>query len=156
LAIENHFLICRIQNSRLRSLAFHLTASGWLTFPLKRAGVKFTFKISRYLLQSIRSRLTVVPNPDGAWRRDGKEIFYVAPGNKLMAVPVRITEKSVEVSTPSVLFDIGPNPSTTTNGTRQQYDVTADGRRFLVNVAADATSDTPLTVVSNWLAAAKR
>jgi hypothetical protein len=39
-------------------------------------------------------------------------------------------------------------------GYRQQYDVTADGQRFLVNVGADATTST-MNVVSNWLAAAR-
>jgi hypothetical protein len=39
-----------------------------------------------------------------------------------------------------------------------EYDVTADGTRFLINTAAGAAalSAPPLTVVTNWLAAAKK
>ena len=34
-----------------------------------------------------------------------------------------------------------------------QYDVTADGQRFLVLVPTDSTGQTPLTVVVNWQSA---
>ncbi|HUA62427.1 MAG TPA: protein kinase, partial [Verrucomicrobiae bacterium] len=40
------------------------------------------------------------------WRRDGKELFY-RQGTKLMAVPIRLTETSVESGKPQELFN-GP------------------------------------------------
>ena len=36
---------------------------------------------------------------------------------------------------------------------RNQYDVTSDGQRFLVNVPAADPSTMPITVVVNWLKA---
>ena len=83
------------------------------------------------------------------WRRDGKEIYYVAPGGKLMAVPVKLGppfEPGVAVP----LFDIN------TAGT-YSYDVAADGR-FLVNsVAEQNSSSSPrITVVTNWFASLKK
>ena len=59
-----------------------------------------------------------------------------------------------EVGTPEALFDsrmlVGPNA--------HQYDVTADGKRFLVAAlgGADATTAPPLTVVVNWLGGLKK
>jgi Tol biopolymer transport system component len=88
------------------------------------------------------------------WRRDGKEIFYLSPDNVLMAVSVRTTDKTVDVSKPVPLFNIGAGPSGLVGyGTRQQYDVTADGQRFLVNANITQANENPVTVVWNWLAA---
>lgn len=88
------------------------------------------------------------------WQRDGKEIFYLSPDNVLMAVSVRITDKTVDASRPVALFNAGPGPSGLAGyGTRQQYDVTADGQRFLVNTNITQTNENPVTVVWNWLAA---
>jgi hypothetical protein len=55
------------------------------------------------------------------WRRDGKEIFYVSPDNKVVAVPLRTTDGSVDVSAASVLFGIGAGPVPNAYGGRQQY-----------------------------------
>jgi hypothetical protein len=88
------------------------------------------------------------------WRRDGKEIFYLSPDNVLMAVSVRTTEKTVDASKPVALFNTGPGPAGLVGyGTRQQYDVTADGQRFLVNSNVSQASENPVSLVLNWLAA---
>ena len=82
------------------------------------------------------------------WRRDGKEIYYVTLDGKLMAAPVRLTEKGVERGAPSELFEIGvSSPAGVGYGMRQQYDVTADGQRFIVNMPADQTVESPITVI---------
>ena len=41
------------------------------------------------------------------WRRDGKELFYLARDGRLMAVTVRGGAAGVEVDLPSALFDTG-------------------------------------------------
>jgi serine/threonine protein kinase len=82
-----------------------------------------------------------------AWRRDGKEIFYVAPDRKLMAVPVK-TEPAFEATTPQTLFEAG-------NGA---YIPSPDGQRFLVVVPAggEAAQAPSLTVVTHWQAGLKK
>jgi eukaryotic-like serine/threonine-protein kinase len=91
------------------------------------------------------------------WRRDGKEIFYVSADNVLMAVSVQTTDKAVVAAKPVALFNTGPGPSgLVAYGTRQQYDVTADGQRFLVNSNATQGNENPLSVVWNWQAAFNR
>jgi Tol biopolymer transport system component len=89
------------------------------------------------------------------WRRDGKEIFYVSSDGKLIAVPVHTTDRTVDTSTPSVLFNLDVGPPPTPYGIRQQYDATADGQRFIVNVPANAGDETSVTVLWNWPAALK-
>ena len=51
-----------------------------------------------------------------------------------------------------VLFDV--RPGNTTSG--YQYDVTADGQRFLVNTSVEQKVSSPITVVLNWTAGLKK
>ena len=84
--------------------------------------------------------------------RSGKELFYYAADGQLMAVPMRLGDKAVQVGAPVPLFKarmlLGP---VTSLGFNPQYDVTADGQRFLLNVPVD-DSISSVTVVLNWTA----
>jgi serine/threonine protein kinase len=90
------------------------------------------------------------------WRRDGRELFYIAADKKMMAVPVR-SGSTLELGTPQALFE---SPSylagTVLSAWRKQYDVTADGQRFLLNVLVSEPPPSPITVVLNWTAGLKR
>jgi hypothetical protein len=86
------------------------------------------------------------------WRRDGKEIFYLAPDNKLMAVVVNGQGSGFEVGALRPLFDTrAPRINL-----RSAYDVSPDGQRFLVNTLADGTASAPITLVVNWPALLKK
>ena len=90
---------------------------------------------------------------DPVWRRDGKELFYLGADRKLMSV-VSKGGAAFESSVPSALFDthIGSlNPDY-----RNQYAVSSDGSRFLVNVVPERSSSSPITVVLNWTGLLKR
>ena len=71
------------------------------------------------------------------------------PDFTLMAVSIRPGDSSLEVSTPTRLFQLrrgfGDSPG-------RNYNVAADGR-FLVNVTA---TDAPITVILNWAAGLKK
>ena len=81
------------------------------------------------------------------WRADGAELFYVSLDRRVVSVPVAYASNGLELGTPRSLFEVtlagGENSMT------HQYDVAADGRRFLVNVVRDATMP-PLSVVLRW------
>ena len=89
------------------------------------------------------------------WRRDGKELFYIATDGTLMAVDVK-TAPAFERGNPHALFD----PQIRDGGTTQlvfRYDVAPDGQRFLVNTEGQAeTVAEPITVVLNWQAGLKK
>jgi eukaryotic-like serine/threonine-protein kinase len=76
------------------------------------------------------------------WRRDGRELFYVAADNTLMSVPVTSSGSRFEVGAAHPLFranlDLG-----------FVYDVSPDGSRFIMNTAAPETT-APITLVENW------
>jgi eukaryotic-like serine/threonine-protein kinase len=90
------------------------------------------------------------------WSRSGKELFYMTDEGTLMAVDVREDATTLQASTPRVLFKT--NAALTDHvGYHYEYDVTADGQRFLVNERLTPTGQgAPLTVVLNWLAELKK
>lgn len=81
------------------------------------------------------------------WRADGREIFYINPtDNTLMAAAVNGRGSSFQVGAVKPLFSVAQR-----TGTRYQYDVTPDGKRFLVNfLLRQQELTTPITVVVNW------
>ena len=84
------------------------------------------------------------------WRRDGQELFYLAPDAELMAVPVK-GETDIEIGRASALFRT-QLPTWATGGSaewRTSYDVAADGQRFLL-INPPEQHDPPITVILNW------
>jgi Tol biopolymer transport system component/predicted Ser/Thr protein kinase len=85
------------------------------------------------------------------WRRDGTEIFYLAPDNKLMAAAVNGKGGSFEVGVVKPLFE------TNTFRARYSFAVSPDGQRFLmINTTKQQVSSAPITVVLNWTAGLKK
>jgi len=86
------------------------------------------------------------------WNKNGKEIFYVSLDSKMMAALVKLSTdgQSLETGTPAALFPVriagGPLPGVN----KQQYAVSSDGQRFLVNLAVDNGAASPITLIYNW------
>jgi Tol biopolymer transport system component len=81
------------------------------------------------------------------WRRDGKEIFFMAPDRKIMAADTKLEGDIFEAGVPKVLFQTNvvsyPNP-------RNVYDVSADGQHFVIITPPEEATSTPIAVVTNW------
>ncbi len=86
------------------------------------------------------------------WRGDGKELFYLSPESKMMAVPVK-TGPDFDPGTPVVLFQANPREMLATSE-QFSYEVSQDGQKFLINTHLK-TATTPLSVVLNWSAQPK-
>ena len=82
------------------------------------------------------------------WRSDGRELFYIAPDDSLIAVPIAVSESSVQVGRPQRLFKTRRKVMSTRFG--YSYDVAPDGRRFLINTSPAPRPPSPLTVVMHW------
>jgi Tol biopolymer transport system component len=90
------------------------------------------------------------------WRGDGKELFYLGADGHLMAVSIKLQSTTAEVGSPVSLF--ATNAAGVTLGIvgRNQYLVTRDGQRFLVNQPSQPGFSAPITVVLNWTASLRR
>ena len=111
-----------------------------------------------------RPEIYVRPFPDGAgkwqasviggtqprWRSDGKELYYVEGQGALMAVPVA-TEPGFTLGQPQQLFE---TPDLVRLGGAPQYDVSADGQRFItiapVEDGDEEAAPPTIRVVENW------
>jgi Tol biopolymer transport system component len=79
------------------------------------------------------------------WRDDGREIYYLAPDSRIMAVPTEIGE-GFSAGGPEALFQARLQPAIL----RTRYRPTPDGQRFLTLAPLGQHSILPTTVVLNW------
>jgi Tol biopolymer transport system component len=84
------------------------------------------------------------------WRRDGKELFYISPDSKMMAVEVN-TAGVFQSGEPHALFQTDIVDTGIRTGP-MSWDVAPDGR-FLV--ITESSIDPSVTVVLNWRAGLK-
>jgi Tol biopolymer transport system component len=83
------------------------------------------------------------------WRPDGKELFYIAPDGKLMALEIDTTTdpQQVVLGRRSALFTPPIISNLMTSAYGPQYAVSQDGQHFLVATAPRADS---VTIIRNW------
>ena len=80
------------------------------------------------------------------WRRDGKELYFVADDRKFYAAAIPGSATSpADFAVPTFLFDMRANVF----NTRNSYIPAPDGQRFLINLLLDG-DDVPINVVQNW------
>jgi len=88
------------------------------------------------------------------WAGNGREIFFLSPEGKIMAVPVR-AGAGFDAGAPVALFQANPRESVALSD-QVRYDVNQNGQRFLINTQVKNTETQPLTVVLDWDAGLKK
>jgi Tol biopolymer transport system component len=86
------------------------------------------------------------------WRQDQKELFFLTPDDKMMAVNLYTDSGKLRPGVPRMLFQthlIG-------SGWRNRYVVSPDGQHFLMLVPAGEAKPEPINVVLNWPALLKK
>ena len=82
------------------------------------------------------------------WRGDGKEVFYLTSQNVLNSVPINEENGILSAGTAKALFQI-PGRAGVSSTDLFTYDVTKDGKRFLVNRYLKPASVPPLNIILN-------
>jgi serine/threonine protein kinase len=82
------------------------------------------------------------------WRRDGKELYFLTPDKKLMAVSVK-AGATFEFGEPAVLFQTRAREPLSSEEVFT-YDVSPDGQRFLINENLEQSNPPPANIVLNW------
>ena len=115
----------------------------WVAYESNESG-----KEEIYIMRSDQPgklRVSTSGGESPVWRRDGKELFFLDAANSLVAVDVDTSGSAVRLGVPHALF---PAAGVRRNG--GPFDVTADGKKFLINSGDVKESGEPMTLVLNW------
>lgn len=114
----------------------------WVAFVSEETG-RHEVYLTRFDKPGEKWRISSEGGQSPRWRNDGKELFYWTTDRKLMAVPIKLGD-SFDAGSPTELFKADP--------LSRNYDVVADGQRFLLIASAPGTQSLPFAVVFNWMA----
>jgi len=118
----------------------------WVAFVSEETGRQEVY-VTRFDKPGEKWRISTDGGNLPRWRRDGRELFYLMPGGKVMAVQIK----------PGTEFGAGsPMPLFKADPLSADYDVTADGQRFLFIASAPGTQLLPFAVVLDWTAELKK
>jgi Tol biopolymer transport system component len=132
--------------------------SHWMAFTSDRSGRREVY-VRPFPRGEGEWSISIAGGQAARWRGDGKELYFEGADGKMMAVAVKKAvpgDKPVfDPDVPVALFDA--HIPRTSKDFDYEYDVTADGKRFLITTTGEPDpSSSLLTVVINWLAAARR
>ncbi len=100
----------------------------WVAYNSDESGMPQVYLVSFPAIDQKR-QISTDGGVQPRWRRDGKELFYLGLDGRIMAVDLRI-DATVDAGVPRPLF----NTRLSVDPIRDQFAVTADGQRFLVQV----------------------
>jgi Tol biopolymer transport system component len=133
----------------------HLSADGrWMAYASDESG-RWEVYLAAFPPKGGRRQISTGGGSEPRWRQDGKELFYVSPDGTLMAAALQFDGGSVRPAAPRPLFKtrFGIFGS---DMYRPVYTPADGGRRFLVNLVAEETLPSPVTMILNWPAAVTR
>jgi Tol biopolymer transport system component len=123
----------------------------WIAYGSNESG-RFEIYVQPFPGPGTKSIISTSGGGQARWRRDGRELFYIALDGRLTAVPIQLdaNAQTVEAGEPVPLFParIG---SAVPSVDRHQYIASGDGQKFLLNTLMDDSSS-PIVIILNWKA----
>ena len=125
----------------------------WVAYASNESG-KWEIAVAPFPGPGGNWKVSTAGGSEPRWRRDGKELYYLAPDGKLMAVDVK-AGATFEAGVAKPLFPIRRREPISASDLFS-YDVSADGQRFLVDTDTGDVTSAPLTAIVNWTAGLKK
>jgi Tol biopolymer transport system component len=122
----------------------------WMAYQSNESG-RWEVYITSFPGGGAKWQVSSVGGASPKWRGDRKEIFYLDPSDNIVGVDVNASGGAVQLGTPHTLFQA--------IGIQREYgpfDVSADGKRFLLNSGNLKEGSDPFTLVQNWPAELKK
>ena len=116
----------------------------WIAFQVNEPGGAPDIYVQRFPGPGRRWRISMAGGVNPAWTHDGREIIYVGPESRVIAVPITPSADGafLDHGPPTALFSVRPGST---------VEPAPDSDKFLVNVVLEAPAPTPITVILNWL-----
>ena len=117
----------------------------WLAFNSTESGTSQVYVIP-FPPTGAKRQISAAGGVQPQWRRrDGRELYFLAPDGKMMAVDLPSGEP-FDVGTPRALFQTSLVPSSNVD----QYVVTSDGQRFLLMAPVGPAQTDVINVITGW------
>ena len=127
--------------------------SRWVAYESDETGKREVY-VQSFPASGARWQVSASGGSQPRWRRDGKELFYIGGDRKFTVVAVDTAASSFAYGTPKALFAARISKGDDRPG--EQYVVSSDGQRFLVNTMAEEGAYNHIGVVLNWTASLKK
>jgi WD40-like Beta Propeller Repeat len=122
----------------------------WVAYQSNESG-RYQIYLQPFPGPGERIPVTVDGGTQPRWRPDGRELFYLLPEEKLVAVPIVLNgNRPPQLSPPVALFQTQISGGSVPGANRQQYDISPDGQRFLMSVSVADGNIPPISMVLNW------
>jgi Tol biopolymer transport system component len=125
----------------------------WIAYESDESGKKEVY-VRSFPASGAKWQVSAGGGSQPRFTREGKELIFVSVDRKIMAVQVKTDDASFESGAPKVLFETHILKKEDRTG--NQYAVTSDGERFLINSTIAAAGASPISVVVNWTAGMKK
>jgi len=122
------------------------TDARWIAFNSDESG-RWEVYVARFPTLTDKRQVSSAGGMQPRWRRDGTELYYLSLDGVVMAADISDAPQGGLTGAPRPLFSTHLSPSPNV----PQYDVAADGSRFLVIEPARSGGE-PVTFVLNWTA----
>jgi len=111
----------------------------WLAYASNESGGR-----ELYVVPFPDARIKIQISKNGAdqphWSRDGRQLFYLGKDHVVTTASLRFVARGVEVADTHTLFKLDI----------PDFEVSADGKRFLVYKMVDNQEPSSLTLITNW------
>jgi hypothetical protein len=118
-------------------------SEGWLAYQSSESGRAEVY-LTRFPKSGARYQVSEAGGFQPVWAKDRKRLYYLDPGQKLVAADIETERDSVQVVARKTLFQT----TVTLSFDEAAYDVTPDGRFLMLNFMTNTAS--PMTLVMNW------
>jgi hypothetical protein len=115
----------------------------WLAYTSDETG-RWEIYVTTFPTVSGKRQISTIGGTQPRWRADGKELFYLSADRRLMSVEIKEGERFEEGETKPLFA----TQSRYTGNVA--YDISADGKSFLINTMISNEESLPLAVVLNW------
>ena len=120
----------------------------WIAYESNESG-RSEIYVQSFPLSGSKFQISTGGGSEPYWRSDGTELFYVAAGRSLMAVPIKLRP----AFEPGLPFRLMSLPAV---AQIHSYAVSGDGQRFLIVNPAEGETSGSLVVLVNWQATLKK